>query len=92
MGGLVRRENGTHHLPSECIMFKEMEMHDENGNIWNVRFPGCMIQEFTKIENSDDRFVNWGNYNPGDKYTDDRGRKHAVAVSRYSYMVLVFNS
>lgn len=36
-------------------MFKEMEMHDENGNIWNVRLPGYMIQEFTKIENSNDR-------------------------------------
>ena len=73
-------------------MFKEMEMHDENGNIWNVRFPGYMIQEFTKIENSNDRFVNWGNFNPGDKYIDDNDRKHNVAVSRRSHMVLVFNS
>jgi len=51
-----------------------------------------MVQEFTEIENSDDRFVNWGNFNFGDKYIDNHDIKHSVAVNRLSGMVLVFSS
>jgi len=72
-------------------MFEEMKMHDANGLIWYVRFPAYMVQEFTEIENSDDRFVNWGNFNFGDKYIDNHDIKHSVAVNRLSGMVLVFS-